>query len=221
MSSQPGTFVAVDTGGTFTDIVAISEGRIRTLKVASTPDDPSRAVRAGVAELVAATDPHVLLHGTTVATNALLERKGARVGLITNRGFEDVLEIGRQNRPQLYALVGHRPPPLAAREDRIGIAGRMDPNGVELEPVDPAELQELVAWARERDSVAVCLLHAYANPEHEEAVAAALADWGGPLSVSSRILPEFREYERTSTVVVNAFVAPVVSGYLRRLEAES
>ena len=220
--------VAVDTGGTFTDLLMLADGELRSLKVPSTPPDPSRAVLDGLRALGLGGNPSegrrtggrpfVLLHGTTVATNALLERKGARVGLVTNRGFEDVLEIGRQNRPQLYALVGWRKPPLASREDRLGVAGRLDPQGAELAPIDPEELAGLAAWAAERDSVAVCLLHSYANPAHEEAVAAALEGSGVPVSVSSRLLPEFREYERTSTTVVNAFVAPLVSGYLARLE---
>ena len=220
--------VAVDTGGTFTDLLMLADGKLRSLKVPSTPPDPSRAVLDGLRALGLGGNPSdgrrtggrpfVLLHGTTVATNALLERKGARVGLVTNRGFEDVLEIGRQNRPQLYALVGWRKPPLASREDRLGVAGRLDPQGAELAPIDPEELAGLAAWAAERDSVAVCLLHSYANPAHEEAVAAALEGSGVPVSVSSRLLPEFREYERTSTTVVNAFVAPLVSGYLARLE---
>ena len=221
MSEAPGWVVAVDTGGTFTDVVAVSGADVRTLKVASTPDDPSRAVLEGVRGLLGEGESYLLLHGTTVATNALLERKGARVGLITNRGFEDVLEIGRQNRPQLYALVGHRPPPLAKKDDRLGISGRLDASGNEVEPLDPAELKTLREWARGRDSIAVCLLHSYANPAHEEQVAQALSEAPGTLSISSRILPEFREYERTSTVVVNAFVAPVVSGYLHRLADSS
>ena len=221
MIEAPRWVVAVDTGGTFTDVVAVSGSEIRTLKVASTPDDPSRAVLEGVTHLVGDGVTDWLLHGTTVATNALLERKGGRVGLITNRGFEDVLEIGRQNRPQLYALVGHRAPPLAVRGDRLGIAGRLDPGGNEIEPLDAAEMEALAAWAADRESIAICLLHAYANPAHEDEVARALAGWSGPLSVSSRILPEFREYERTSTVVVNAFVAPVMSGYLERLARAS
>ena len=211
--------VAVDTGGTFTDLLVLEDGALRSLKVPSTPDDPSRAVLDGIRILLGGGEKRFsLLHGTTVATNALLERKGARVGLATNRGFEDVLEIGRQNRPQLYALVGSRKPPLVARGDRIGVAGRLDPQGNELEPLDAREAGELAEWAGEFDSVAVCFLHAYANPTHEETVAQALAAGGKPVSVSSRILPEFREYERTSTTVVNAYVAPLVSGYLARLE---
>lgn len=213
--------VAVDTGGTFTDLLALDGGALRRLKVPSTPDDPSRAVLDGLRQLFGGRErPFALLHGTTVATNALLERKGARVGLVANRGFEDVLEIGRQNRPQLYALVGTRKPPLAARDDRVGVGGRLDAQGAELAPLDDAELAGLAAWAAEFDALAVCLLHSYANSAHEEAVAAVLARAGKPVSVSSRILPEFREYERTSTTVVNAYVAPLVSGYLARIEEQ-
>ena len=116
--------LAVDTGGTFTDLVLLREGRIETLKVFSTPGDPAQAVLDGIAEILGADEPFALLHGSTVATNALLERRGSKVVLVTNRGFEDVIEIGRQNRPQLYALVGHRLPPLVERDDRLGIAGR-------------------------------------------------------------------------------------------------
>ena len=164
---------------------------------------------------------YLLLHGSTVATNALLERKGARVALVTNRGFEDVIEIGRQNRPQLYALVGHRLPPLVARDDRIGIAGRLGPEGEELEPLEEAELEALPDAVAGADAVAVVLLHSYAEPTHEEVVGDALAATGLPLSLSSRLLPEYREYERTSTTVVNAYVAPLVSRYLERIEAEA
>ncbi|MDT8341032.1 MAG: hydantoinase/oxoprolinase family protein [Longimicrobiales bacterium] len=221
----PTAVLAVDTGGTFTDLVLLRDGRVRTLKVPSTPDDPARAILEGAGRLLAPGESFTLLHGSTVATNALLERKGARVVLVTNQGFEDVLEIGRQNRPQLYALVGHRPPPLVPRVDRIGIAGRLEPDGRELAPLDPAELEGLPARVRDAGAVAVTLLHSYADPTHEEAVAEALTDALGadgiPLSVSSRILPEYREYERTSTTVVNAYVAPVMSRYLGRLARES
>ena len=217
--------LAVDTGGTFTDLVLFEGGKVRTLKVPSTPDDPSRAILDGARELLGDHPGEwILLHGSTVATNALLERKGARVALVTNHGFEDVIEIGRQNRPQLYALVGHRAPPLVDRDDRYGIAGRIGPDGTERRPVDASELAELANTLAARDDVeaiAICLLHAYAHPAHEEAVAAALADVGRPLSVSSRLLPEYREYERTSTTVVNAYVAPVMSRYLSRLEREA
>ena len=121
--------LAVDTGGTFTDLLLLAGGALTTLKVPSTPGDPAEAVLTGSRQILGGPKAHRLLHGSTVATNGLLERKGARVILVTNRGFEDVLEIGRQNRPQLYALVGHRPPPLVARDDRLGIGGRLGPGG--------------------------------------------------------------------------------------------
>lgn len=219
--------LAVDTGGTFTDLVLLEDGAVRTLKVPSTPADPAQAVLDGIAALLDRGDGEgrsfVLLHGSTVATNALLERNGARVVLVTNEGFEDVIEIGRQNRPQLYALVGHRAPPLVAREDRLGIAGRLDPRGEEVQPLDADALAGLAHAVRERgaDAVAVCLLHSYADPAHERAVAEALADLDVPVSVSSALIPEFREFERTSTTVVNAYVAPVMSGYLGRLAREA
>jgi N-methylhydantoinase A len=225
MSSSPTgestAVVAVDTGGTFTDLLLLRDGTVQALKVPSTPEDPSRAILEGVSTLLAPGEAYVLLHGSTVATNSLLERKGARVVLVTNRGFQDVLEIGRQNRPQLYALVGHRPPPLVGRQDRIGISGRLGPDGAEMEPMDPEELSMLPEQVRDAEALAVCLLHSYADPSHEESVARFLSETGLPLSVSCRILPEYREYERTSTTVVNAYVAPVMSRYLGRLEAES
>jgi len=228
--------VAVDTGGTFTDVLLLDGGRLHSLKLPSTPGDPSDAVLESLRRILERvggnTDereadkreahvPFVLLHGSTVATNALLERKGARVKLVTNAGFEDILEIGRQNRPQLYALVGHRPPPLVNRDDRHGIQGRMGPDGEAIEPLDPAELEALPELVGGAESVAVVLLHSYANASHEESVADALAGLDVPLSVSVRLLPEYREYERTSTTVVNAYVAPRISAYLRRLAREA
>jgi len=215
--------LAVDTGGTFTDLVLLRDGQIRTLKVPSTPDDPSQAVLDGIREILGESPDFVLLHGSTVATNALLERRGARVVLITNEGFEDVIEIGRQDRPQLYALVGHRPAPLVHRDDRLGVGGRLGPRGEEVAPLDSAQLATLSDQIRARgaDSVAVSLLHSYTRPDHEQAVAAAVADCGLPVSVSSVLVPEFREYERTSTTVVNAYVAPVMDRYLGRLARES
>jgi N-methylhydantoinase A len=213
--------LAVDTGGTFTDLLLLADGRLTTLKVPSTPADPAEAVLTGSREILGGAGTHRLLHGSTVATNSLLERKGARVLLVTNRGFEDILEIGRQNRPQLYALVGTRPAPLVARDDRLGIGGRLGPDGEEIEPLDAGELEALPDRVQNAEALAVVLLHSYANPSHEEAVAEVLEGTGRPLSVSARLLPEYREYERTSTTVVNAFVAPVMSRYLGRLHEES
>ena len=221
---EPSTpLLAVDTGGTFNDLVLLDGGRVTTLKVPSTPSDPAQAVLDGIARLLPEGGPYVLLHGSTVATNALLERRGAKVALITNEGFEDVIEIGRQNRPQLYALVGHRLPPLVERGDRIGVAGRLGPLGEEIEPLDERQLEGLSERLRASgaESVAICLLHSYANPDHERRVAGAVEAAGLPMSVSSLLVPEFREYERTSTTVVNAYVAPMMDRYLGRLAAES
>ena len=222
--SGPSTpLLAVDTGGTFTDFVLMKDGGIETLKIPSTPHDPAEAVLDGVRRMLPEGSAFLLLHGSTVATNALLERRGARVALITNEGFEDVIEIGRQNRPQLYALVGHRPTPLVARADRIGVAGRVGPTGDEIAPLDPDQLAGLVDAVRSRhaESVAVCLLHSYADPEHERTVAEALVGAGVPVCISSTLVPEFREYERTSTTVVNAYVAPMMDRYLGRLAEEA
>jgi N-methylhydantoinase A len=213
--------LSVDTGGTFTDLLLLDGGRLQALKVPSTPADPAEAVLTGVRTLVGGDRPFLLLHGSTVATNALLERKGARVALVTNRDFEDVIEIGRQNRPQLYALEGHRLPPLVDREHRFGIAGRLGPDGGEIDPLDPAELKDLATRVRGAQAIAVMLLHSYADPAHENRVVEALAPVGVPVSMSSALLPEYREYERVSTTVVNAYVAPSVSGYLERLARES
>jgi N-methylhydantoinase A len=218
------SIIAIDTGGTFTDVVMLHDGRITVVKVPSTPQDPAIAVLEGirkVRERSAELTEFVLVHGSTVATNALLERRGAHVALVTNRGFEDIIEIGRQNRPQLYALVGTRPPPLVARDARIGIAGRLGPEGEELEPLDDAELRALADQATSADAIAICLLHSYASDAHERRVALALESTGKPISVSCELLPEFREFERTATTVVNAYVSPIMDRYLGRLEADA
>ncbi|HUH14163.1 MAG TPA: hydantoinase/oxoprolinase family protein, partial [Longimicrobiales bacterium] len=220
--------VAVDTGGTFTDVVCVGPRGLGVLKLPSTPDDPARAVLEGVRRALAAAgfddarDAFILVHGSTVATNALLERRGARVALVTNRGFEDVIEIGRQNRPRLYALVGERPPPLVAAADRHGVAGRVGPDGAEEAALDAVELEALPGRIDpEVGAVAVCLLHSYARPDHERRVGAALASLGVPVTLSCELLPEYREYERTATTVVNAYVVPLMDHYLGRLEAEA
>lgn len=222
MSRLPGngstTIVAVDTGGTFTDLVALDGlDRIRTAKVPSTPDDPSRAILAGLDRLLPEGGEVVVLHGSTVATNALLERAGARVLLVTTEGFEDVLEIGRQNRPQLYAFEPHRPPPLVPADDRVGVAGRLGPEGEEIDPLDLAAVEALLDRATEADAVAIVGLHSYTNDAHERAVADVLRPTGTPLSISADVLPEFREYERTATTVVNAYVQPIMQRYLGNL----
>ncbi|MBV8879736.1 MAG: hydantoinase/oxoprolinase family protein [Planctomycetaceae bacterium] len=199
--------VGVDTGGTFTDFILFDGRRIRTHKVLSTPDDPSRAVLQGLRELGAAGAD--VVHGSTVATNAFLERKGARLTLVTTKGFEDLLEIGRQDRGSLYDLSWERPEPLIPRSRRIGVRERVDARGRILVPLDRAALRRIRA-----EHVAVCFLHSYANPAHEREAGKLLRS----ATLSSDVLPEYREYERLSTTVLNAYVAPAVGRYVGRLK---
>ncbi|UCC71185.1 MAG: hydantoinase/oxoprolinase family protein [Gemmatimonadota bacterium] len=220
MTGEP-TIVAVDTGGTFTDFVVLRGEAVAVHKRASTPANPAEAVLEGLRELIEPGEEFVLAHGSTVATNALLERRGARTIWITNRGFEDLIEIGRQTRPQLYALVSERAAPLVAPEDRIGIAGRILHDGSEESPLDREELSRLAERVGDAESVAVGLLHSYANTAHEESVADAVGHLEVPVTCSSRLLPEYREYERFSTALVNAYVAPLVHRYLDTLDRES
>lgn len=212
--------VGVDTGGTFTDMVAIIGGEIRVHKVLSTPSDPADAVIRGLLEMLADSTPGSVTYSSTVATNSLLEKKGARVALITNAGFEDLIEIGRQNRDDLYALAPSRPTPLVARAMRFGVAERTLFDGTIIRALTSAELARVrkLAARSGAEAFAVCLLHSYANPKSEESIARALAPIGKPLSVSHRILAEYREYERFSTAVVNAYVAPRMSSHLKNLE---
>ena len=211
--------IGVDTGGTFTDFVVVTENGLVIHKQPSTPEDPSLAVFAGLAHLEVATGVS-LVHGSTVATNALLERRGARAALITTSGFEDVLEIGRQTRPEIYDLNVTRPAPLVPVERRLGVPERIGPDGSVLLPLTREAIEEVVATLRSlnADSVAVCLLHSYANEEHEAAILEALeGQFEGFCTASHEILPEFREFERCSTTAVNAYVGPVMAGYLGRL----
>jgi N-methylhydantoinase A/oxoprolinase/acetone carboxylase beta subunit len=220
--------VGIDTGGTFTDLVMVADGRLRVHKVPSTPDDPTRAVVTGLKAMLESDAGResrhpkldLVTYSSTVATNALLERKGARVLLITNAGFEDLVEIGRQNRSELYALAPERPEPLVPRAMRLGVAERTHYDGTIARALGAGELRRVrSAAARSRaDSIAVCLLHSYANAASERRLARALAPLGLPLSVSHRILAEYREFERLSTTVVNAYVAPRMSSHLARLE---
>ncbi|MFM2032264.1 MAG: hypothetical protein RLZZ297_1029 [Chloroflexota bacterium] len=212
--------MGVDTGGTFTDFVRIENGTIQIAKRLSTPDNPARALLDEVALHPA---PDVLIHGTTVATNALLERRGAVTALVTTAGFTDVLAIGRGDRPSLYDLGQTRPEPLVPTALRMGVAERTTHNRQIVRPLDDAAVTALfpmldAACVR---AIAVCLLHSYVNPEHEERIAALLAAHNPAwhVSVSHRILREAREYERTVTTVVNAYVAPVMQRYLGDLAA--
>lgn len=231
-------FVGIDTGGTFTDLVLLQEGEIRVHKVLSTPDDPSRAILQGLADLgvadvtvgvgetcsinlhSTASALNVLVHGSTVATNAVLEHKGVRTGLITTAGFRDVLEIGRQTRPKLYDLRVQKEPPLVPRSRRVEVFERLNERGEVLIPFDEMSLKAAIEQmqAANIEAVAICLLFSFANPDHERKVAAAARAAGFYVSVSSEVLPEFREYERTSTVVLNAYVGPLIDRYLKRLE---
>jgi N-methylhydantoinase A len=216
-----GLRLGVDVGGTFTDLVALSEGTLVTAKVPSTPRDQSEGVMNAIGAVeVEAASIGALAHGMTVATNALLERRGARMALVTTEGFRDVIEIARQNRASLYDLAMDRPPPLAPRELRFTVRERTGPDG-EVEPLDERSLQGAVEALREADvqAVAVCLLFAFAHPEHERRVGEALREAlpGVHVSLSSEVLPEFREYERFSTTAADAYLGPKLTAYLKNL----
>jgi N-methylhydantoinase A len=216
--------VGVDTGGTFTDFVYERGGQLRVFKVASTPDDPSRAISEGLRRVARETNVSAreleVVHGTTVGTNALLERKGARVALVTTEGFEDVLEIGRQARPRLYDLEAEKPAGLVPRGLRFGVAERVAASGEVLEELTDEEVGRLIDRLKRAraEAVAVSLLFSFARPGHERKIARALRSLKVPLSVSHEILPEYREFERTSTVAVNAYLQPLMGRYLGRLE---
>lgn len=210
--------IGVDTGGTFTDCVTVKNGEITILKVFSTPENAARAIVDGVSRMLDGRQPTELevTHGTTIGTNSLLERRGARVALVTTAGFEDLIEIGRQNRPRLYDFDVRREAPLIPRALRWGLRERTAASGTILEQPSSVELGRLrreLERAR-AESVAVCFLFSFANPSNERQVARALRDLGIPISVSHEILPEFREYERLSTVAINAYLVPKMSVYL-------
>lgn len=215
--------VGVDTGGTFTDFVFEAGRGLRIFKLGSTPDDPSRAIIAGLeriaAEIGVALGDIEVVHGTTVGTNALLQRRGARTALVTTAGLEDVIEIGRQARPELYNLNAVKPPPLVPIDLRFGVKERVAASGEVLESLTDNEIERLVAnLARAKvESIAVSLLFSFVDPRHEQRIAKASARLGVPLSISHRILAEYREYERTSTVTINAYLQPLMGNYLSRL----
>ena len=211
--------VAIDTGGTFTDCVYAEDGALRVLKVASTPRDPGEAVLRALNEIAGPRAAEVR-HGTTVGTNALLERKGARVAFVTTAGFEDVIAIGRQARPKLFDLFFEKEAPLAPAELRFGVIERTASDGSILQRPSANELRELAGriTAAGAEAIAVSLLFSFANTQNESAVAAALRETGLPVSVSHEILPEFREYERGCTVLINAYLAPKMQRYLERLD---
>jgi N-methylhydantoinase A len=211
--------VAIDTGGTFTDCVYLAGGELQVLKVFSTPTDPSQAVLDGLARISAGKALDVR-HGTTVGTNTMLERKGARVAFVTTAGFEDTIAIGRQTRSKLYDWFVPLPVCLVPRPLRFGVPERVSAEGEILRSPTEEELGSLVNQVRGSgaEAVAISLLFSFANPETERRIEAALGHLGLPISASHRILPEFREYERASTTVVNAYLAPRMQNYLLHLE---
>jgi N-methylhydantoinase A len=219
--------VGIDIGGTFTDIVLLgADGRIHTKKVSSSVDDYAQAIVEGLHELFRETGlgggaVDEVIHGTTVASNAILELRGARTGLITTRGFRDVLELRRLRMPRLYDLAWEKPPALVDRYLRVEVSERINARGEVVTPLDPADVDRaLDRLLGERiEALAVCLLNAYANPVHEARIKAIVARRAPslPLCISSEVLPEIKEYERTSTTVINAYVMPVVQRYLATL----
>ena len=219
--TQERLILGIDTGGTFTDFVLQSEAGLQTFKLPSTPDDPSRAILKGLDHFWGQELPDNLeiIHGSTVATNAFLERKGARTLLVTTYGFEDVLFIGRQNRPKLYDFNVTRPREIIPRSMVAGVKERMLFDGTVLKSPGKTIGNRLRRICREKgaESVAVCLLHSYANDAHERRIKEELLKTDVPIILSSKILPEFREYERLTTTLLNAYLGPVISSYIKRL----
>jgi N-methylhydantoinase A len=215
--------IGIDTGGTFTDFVVARGSRVSVFKVPSTPHNPAEAILTGINRVLEESSqlPTEIVHGTTVATNALLERKGARTALITTAGFEDVIEIGRQARPEIYNFMVTRPAPLVSRSLRFGVDERMAPDGSIITKLNPLQLEPIVEQIAKSqvESIAVCLLFSFANSKHEQQIAKALTGLGIPISLSHKILPEYREYERTSTVAINAYLVPKMSRYLNSLQS--
>jgi N-methylhydantoinase A len=215
--------IGIDIGGTFTDFVVFDAARsqIDTFKILSTPCNPAQAVLQGLARIHPDKAPVHIIHGSTVATNALLERKGSLTALVTTQGFADVLQIGRQNRPVLYDLFADPPEPLVPSHLRLEVQERVTSEGEALIPLQESQIAALepVLEANQVESVAVCTLFSFLRPEHEAAIARRLRQAGYFVSVSSEISPEYREYERMSTTVINAYVSPVLDRYLSRLQS--
>ena len=220
--------IGVDSGGTFTDVCLFNDetGHVEVWKVSSTPDDPSRGiaqgVREGVAQVGAApAEVGYFGHGTTVATNALIQHRGVPTALITTAGFRDLLEIGRQKRPDLYDLQADKEPVLVSRDLRLEVPERVRHDGTVETALDEDALRRIVRQLRETGvkSVAVCFLYGFMRPEHEIAARRILAEEfpDAFACASHEVAPEFREYERMSTAVVNAYLGPVMQGYIERL----
>ncbi|MDZ4699404.1 MAG: hydantoinase/oxoprolinase family protein, partial [Rhodothermales bacterium] len=214
------TLIGIDVGGTFTDFVLLEQGVLWVLKVPTTPDDQSAGILAGL-ERLGASDEALVVHGTTVATNALLERRGARTGLLTTEGFTDVLAIGRQHRPHLYRLESTRPEPIVPQPWRRGIPERIDSAGQVVQPLDEAAVRReaLALGAAGVESIAIVYLFSFLHPEHELRTAAIVREElpDAFITLSSTLLPEYREYERVASTVINAYVQPLVARYLNRL----
>ena len=213
-------FLGVDTGGTFTDFVFFDGDNYKIHKVLSTPSDPSVAIHDGTSYFENIKLKSVnLIHGTTVATNALLERKGAEVLLLTTRGFEDVIEIGRQNRDKLYDLFWQKRPPLVKDKNRIGVSERIDSSGTVLKQLDIDEIHKLLddSDLENIETIAISFINSYLNPEHEIKTEEILSSLNLPISISSMVIPEFREFERTSTTVANSYLIPKVKYYMNSL----
>src|SRR5687767_421534 len=213
--------IGVDVGGTFTDLVAFdpATSELRVVKLPSTPPNFDRAVVEAVGRATVGSAPAHIVHGSTVATNALLQRAGEPTAFVTTEGFRDMLLIGRQNRPHLYALNIVRPAPLTAEENWFTVRERIAADGRVVEPLDPQGVERVTAaiLARGLRHVAVCLLFSFVNPEHERMLGRRFAQAGLTVSLSSAVLPEFREYERASTTVINASLRPTVQSYLDSL----
>lgn len=220
--------VGVDIGGTFTDLVLSEDGQLKIHKLLSTPHNPAESMLAGLDTITPGGLPSLthVAHGSTVATNAILERKGAKIALITTQGFRDMLYIGRQNRPALYALHPQISPPLIPRERCYDVPERLDFNGNPLTELDVEALNDVLddIMQQDIDAIAVCFLYSYINPDHEQMVRGRilqrqmLEDW--QVALSSDVLPEFREYERASTVALEAYVRPVMNHYISQLEQQ-
>jgi N-methylhydantoinase A len=214
--------VGIDTGGTFTDFVFMSPDKMWAYKVLSTPRNPGEAILRGLRDAAVIDEALDIIHGSTVATNALLERKGARLAFLTTAGFEDLLEIGRQTRAELYNIMVEKRNPLIPRKLCFGVQERTLFDGKKASDVGLPEVDRIVQKLRKSkvESVAICFLHSYANPANEERVYKRLKPLGFSLSVSNRVLCEYREFERASTTAINAYVAPLLERYLSRLEKE-
>lgn len=215
--------IGIDVGGTFTDFTCIHDGKWQIFKLPTTPQDPRQAIQQGLDRIAAGSNLPTIVHGTTVATNALLERKGARTALITTQGFKDILLIGRQNRPHLYRLSQSRSTPLIPPELRLEVRERVNAQGQVTTPLDEAGLHNLCQEIQALDIESVCIvfLFSFLNPHHERRAAEIVQSHlpAVPVSLSCEVHPEYREYERTVTTATNAYLQPPVGGYLRSLQA--